>query len=169
MFLNIIKEEFMAPSKYLFARNYYKIKEALNFCKSEVDNWYDLVKDNDKERVVVVHNNLSLEHYIYNQNKSALISWDNYKIDTPVIDIVHLYQKEYLNYDFSAFLTKYLNNFELLDHEKKLLFILISLPIYFDFDNEDELKKVQDTKKYLSYIFTSEKLIRPYYSEKTEE
>jgi len=163
LFLSFIKEEFQSPSKYLFCRNFHKIHSSLNFCKDEIDSWFDLVKENNKERVAVVHNNLELDHFIENKSRSALISWDNYKIDTPIMDIVHLYQKEYLNYDFDPFLQRYFNNFSLLEHEKKLFFILISIPLYFELtDNEFENTKI--VKNNLEYIYASEKLTRPYYS-----
>ena len=165
LFLNILKEEFVSPSKYLFARNYSKIKQALLFCEEELNAWYKLVENNDKQRVSVVHNNLSLEHFLANSDKSILISWDNYKIDTPIIDIVNLYQNEYLNYDFSSFLEKYLYSFNLLEDEKKLLFILISLPLYFEIEGDSELINTQIVKKNINYVFMTEKLIRPYYAE----
>ena len=168
LFLSTLKEEFLSPSKYLYSRNYYKIRQCLNFCKEELNIWFDLVKENDKARVAVVHNNLSLEHFIYNHNRSALISWDNYKIDTPIIDFVHLYQKEYLNYDFSSFLEKYINNFELLENEKKLLFILISLPLYFEL-TDNEFNNTKIIKEKITYLFETEKLIGPYYPKEEEE
>ena len=168
MFLNICKEEFVSPSNYLFARNYYKVRQSLSFCKEELDEWYDLVKENDKTRVAVVHNNLSLEHFIYNQRNSALISWDNYQIDTPVMDFVHLYQKEYLNHDFSAFIEKYFNHFELLESERKLLFILISLPMHFELQ-ENEFNNTKIVKANMYYIYCTEKLIGPYYPKEEEK
>lgn len=167
-FLSICKEEFVSPSKFLFARNYYKIRQSLAFCKEEIEIWYEIVKDKENARVAVVHNNLSLEHFVYNQRNSALISWDNYKFDTPIIDFVHLYHAEYLNYDFSIFIQKYFDHFELLEEERKLLFILISLPLYFEFgDNEFENTKL--VKENINYIFYTEKLIGPYYPKEAEE
>lgn len=168
LFLSVLKEEFVSPSKYLFARNYYKIKQSLLFCREELSSWYEMVESNDKVRVAIVHNNVSMDHFIYNEQKSALISWDNYKIDTPILDFVHLYQKEYLNFDFSVFLEEYLKQFELLEYEQKLLFILISLPLYFEFE-ENEFTSTKKVKENITYIFNSEKLIRPYYSKEQEE
>ena len=168
LYLNICKEEFVSPSKYLFARNYYKVRQSLAFCKEEIDAWYNLVKDEEKARVAVVHNNLALEHFIYNQQKSALISWDQYKIDTPIIDFVHLYQKEYLNHDFATFLEKYFNHFEFLESEKKLLFILISLPMIFEL-SDNEFNNTKLVKENISYIYGTEKLIRPYYFKEEEK
>ena len=168
LFLNSCKEEFMSPSKYLFTKNYYKIRQSLNFCKEEIEIWYEMVKDKVNARVGIVHNNVSLEHFIYNNNIPTLISWDNYKTDTPIIDIVNLYHKEYLKYDFEIFLEKYLNNFEFLEEEKKLLFILISLPLYFEF-SDNEFSNTQLVRENIDYIYKTEKLIGPYYSKQEEE
>ena len=71
----IEQEIYMSPSYYLLVRNVSKVYSSLNYCKNELDNWYELVKESKKERVVLIHNNLSLDHLIRNEN-SYLISWD---------------------------------------------------------------------------------------------
>ena len=92
-----------------------------------------------------------------------LISWDNYIIDSPIIDIVKLYKKIYLNMDFSEPLKIYMTKFELTDIEKKLLFIMLVMPDEINLTN-NELKNVSIVRKYLDYIFKTENLIKPYYS-----
>ena len=57
-----------------------------------LDSWYLLVKDKSKQRVVLVHNNLKLEHMIKGTDE-YLISWDQYTFDSPVLDLVNLYKK----------------------------------------------------------------------------
>ena len=168
LFLNICKEEYMSPSKYLFARNYYKIVQNLKYTEDKLNNWYSITQNNSKERVAVVHNNLAMDHYIYNENGGVLISWDNYKIDSPILDIVSLYQKEYLNYDFTCFFQKYLNTFNLLDSEKELLFILISLPPKIK-EGNNEFNNTKYMKQYIDYIYKTEALIRPYNSKEDEK
>lgn len=160
-------EVYMAPSTYEFMRNFYKIDASLNFCDKELDDWYEIIRKESKVRVAIVHNNLELDHYFKN-SRDVIISWDNYLVDTPVIDIVKLYKKEYLNMDFSEMLSRYLYRFPLLDYEKKLLFILLALPP--EIKKEDtEFKRCQSMSKVLDYIFKTEELIRPYYSEHEEE
>ena len=88
---------YLSPSMYLFMRNYTKIKDCLLFCESELDKWYDLVKDIRKQRVSIVHNNLALRHFLRNE-ESYLISWDKALIDTPILDIVNLYKNEYYSH-----------------------------------------------------------------------
>ena len=160
-------EEFMSPATYLFMRNFYKINAALDFCDREIDEWYELIKEESKIRVSVVHNNLSIEHFLKG-NKEVLISWDNYLIDTPIIDIVKLYKNEYLNMNFSEVLERYFYKFPLLPYEQKLLFVLITMPPEIKMSN-DEFNKCKNISKVIDYVFKTEDLIRPYYAEEEEE
>jgi len=154
-------ELFVSPSMNLLLNNSSKIFEALTFLKNEIEEWYKLSESDSKTRVVLVHNNLDLEHYIKNEN-DYLISWDNYIIDTPVIDIVKLYKKIYLLMDFTEPLKIYLNEFELLDKEKKLLYIMLVMPDELVLGS-DEIKNVYVVRKYLDYIFKTENLIKNIY------
>ena len=162
-----INEEYMSPSTYLFMRNFYKINAALDFCDREIDEWYELIKGETKIRVSVVHNNLSIEHFLKG-NKEVLISWDNYLIDTPIIDIVKLYKNEYLNMNFSEILERYFYKFPLLNYEQKLLFVLITIPPEIK-DSHNEFNKCKNISKVIDYVFKTEDLIRPYYTEEEEE
>ena len=161
------KEVYSSPSNYMFLRNYNKISDALEFCKSNLEEWYNLVKDLKEIRVVLLHNNLDISHFI-KSDKDYLISWDNYKFDTPVLDIVNLYKKEYLKINFEEYLKKYLELFPLLEYEKKLFFILIVLPPKMG-EYDSEFKKCENMGKFLDYIFKTERLVRPYYSNENKE
>lgn len=153
---------FVSPSGNLILNNSTKIFESLTFLKREIEEWYKLAIDSNKMRVALLHNNLELEHYIKNKD-DYLISWDNYKIDSPVLDIVKLYKSIYLNMDFSEALKIYLDNFTLTDSEKKLLFIMLVMPEELNLIN-NELKNVSIVRKYLDYIYKTENLIKPYYT-----
>ncbi len=158
------EEEFSSPANYLFMRNFYKIDASLKYAEEELDNWYNLVQNENKIRVAIVHNNLEINHLINNK----LISWDNYIIDTPVIDIANLYKKEWNNMDFSEILSRYMYKFPLLLYEKKLLFILITLPVECS-KSSSEFERCQNISNLVDYIFKTEELIRPYNTENEEE
>ena len=156
-------EIYSSPSTYQFLRNFSKLNAALDFCDKELDEWYELIKGETKTRVAVVHNNLSLEHYLKGE-REVLISWDNYLIDTPVIDLVKLYKNEYLNINFAESLERYMYKFPLLEYEKKLLFILITLPPELK-KGDSELIQCKIISQVIDYVFKTEDLIRPYYSD----
>ena len=157
-------EVYASPSNYIFMRNYFKINAALEYANSELDNWYSLVTNETKIRVCLIHNNLELNHLLNNK----LISWDNYMIDTPVIDIVKLYKNEWKNINFSEILERYMYKFPLLDYEKKLLFILISMPPQIKKSN-NEFEKCKVISEVMDYVFKTEELIRPYNTKQEEE
>ena len=160
-------EEFMSPDKYLIMRNMYKIFASLDFCENELNLWYDLVKEENKQRVSVIHNNLETNHFIKGE-KDYLISWDNAKVDSPILDLINFYKKEYFNYDFGILLKEYLNRYPLSDAELKLFFIIISLPPKIEL-KEDVFNNCKNIRYDLDYVFKTEELVRPYYSKEKKE
>lgn len=159
---DLIDEEiYMAPSKYLLARNISKIYSALYFCREELENWYDLVKNSTKTRVAYIHNNLELSHLLRNDNP-YLISWEKSKVDLPIYDIYNLYRKYYKLADFDVLLNNYQKRYPLKEEEIKLLFIKISIPFKIEF-TKDEFSNTKKVKDLLEYLTRGDKLIRPYY------
>ncbi len=161
LILEIENEIYMSPSHYLLIRNSSKIFAALNFSKRELDDWFELVKEESKTRVSVIHNNLSTEHLIRNQ-QDFLISWDRSKIDSPVLDIIKFYQNEYFDLNFEEILNRYMQKFPLNEAETRLLFIMISLPKEVKLE-DNEFKNCQIVRESLDYIYKTEELTRPYY------
>lgn len=159
LYEDALSEEYIRPSLYILIINSSLFRSDFRFLRSELEKWFKMVSDLDKIRVVYNHNNLSINHFIDNK----FISWDNYAVDSPVMDLIKIYSNDYGKYDFSLFLNEYLSNFELLDYEKSLLFIMISLPRVIGF-NDNELNNTILVSKLVSYIECTNRLIRPYYS-----
>ena len=167
LFTKIDEEIYMSPSSYLLIRNSAKIMASLDFAKEQLDKWYEQAKTKNKQRVALIHNKLSTDHFIRG-DKGYLISWENAKIDTPVLDLVTFYKNEYFNIDFETILEKYLQKSPLQEDEKQLFFILISLiPEVKMGDNE--FLNCKNVRVALDYLYISENLIRPYYTVKEEE
>ena len=161
-------EIYHSPSHYLFMCNYYKLVSVFRFCQNELDEWYNLIKENKNLRVCVVHNNLSLDHYIKSSNE-FLISWDKYIIDTPVLDLVNFYKNNALDINFKKVFDTYNERYPLSEDEKKLFFILVALPEKIELDLHSELLNTKVLRRYFDYIYKTEELIRPYYSSDKEE
>ncbi|MDD4036560.1 MAG: hypothetical protein PHS45_04485 [Bacilli bacterium] len=156
---------YMSPTEYLLARNVNKVYGSLVYCKYELKKWYELIKDNRKKRVVTLHNNLELDHLI-KKDEAFLISWEASKEDMPFYDLYDFYKKHYLELDFVELFKTYESKYPLLEEERKLLFVLLSLPEIIDLDNTEYLNcKVINTL--LEYIYKTEQLILNYHP--TEE
>lgn len=156
-------KEFMAPHEYIIARNISKIYQTLSFAKAEIEKWYEEVKDLKKRRLVVLHNNLELSHFIRNE-ESYLISWNKAKFDNPIFDLYKLYKKCGNQFDFGSLLIKYEKKYPLLDHERRFLFILMSLPEEFNLKGNNYIKATKVSER-IDLIYKTENIILPYYTE----
>lgn len=158
MFVNEINREIYSPSTYLFLRNYSLIYNACKYTLHRLEEWYLLVGDKTKQRVVLVHNNLKLEHMIKN-TEEYLISWDQYTFDSPVLDLFNLYKNEWESIRFKEALELYDSNFNLLEDERMLFDILISIP-YKISDKDSEYERCREFRKLINYLGKSSLLIK---------
>lgn len=159
---NLIKkidgEIYMSPSSYLFARNYTIINSNLLYLEKELNAWYNLVKDKTKERVAIIHNNLKKDNFIRGE-KNILTSWDNYLVDTPILDIYKLYKNEYKKMDFISLLKIYNETYPLKKEEIKLLFIMISMPKKIE-KTKNEYANIKEIKELLDYTYRTNEIIK---------
>ncbi len=159
LYYKLIEEVMPSPSHYLLLRNMYKIFAALDFAHEELENWYDLVKNDKKQRVAFIHNNLETDHFRRN-SKSYLIAWEKAKIDSPILDLINFYKKEYMNLNFETLFSRYMKDYPLSIAEQKLLFIVLSIPPIIKLDDKEEIKAVSQVRKDLDYIFKTELIVQ---------
>ena len=133
----IESKKYMSPAEYFLARNISDIFNALQFSKEKLDEWYQMVEEKRKIRYVVLHNNLELDHFLQNE-QPYFISWSKAKIDNPIFDLYKLYRKVKDQFDFSILLEEYEKKYPLLEEEKKLLLVLLSLPLKIELKEEFE-------------------------------
>ena len=157
---------FMSPSEYLLARNISKVYSALNYCKTELEHWYELIKTKKKQRLVVLHNQLELNHFLKNKD-AYFINWDKAKVGLPIFDFYKLYKKHNLEFEFESLLKLYENHYPLLEEERKLLFILIALPLKMSLEGS-EYEKCKEIGMEIDTLYKTEQLISPYYAKNTE-
>lgn len=153
---------YMSPSEYLLARNISKIYMALYFCQKEINEWYELVKEKTKKRLVTIHNNLDIDHLIHSE-QVHLLSWDQARIESPIYDFYSFYKRNALEFDFSELFRLYESKYPLLEEERKLLFVLLSIPDKIEL-NSDEYENCCQVRQKIDYLYKTETLITPYYT-----
>lgn len=146
---------FMSPSQYLLARNISYINSMLDISNTNIDKWYEVMKTKDKLRVSIIHNNLSLDHFLNNK----LISWDNAKISLPIFDLYKLYQNTYNEYDFEELLNIYSSEFPLKEEEIFLFKTLICIPLKINV-MVDDIDNVVELNNKLNYLKLTNELIK---------
>lgn len=156
--MNVIETHvFMSPSEYLIARNISKIIGALNYSKKSIEEWYDAVKTIAKKRVVLLYNNIDINHVIRDKDL-YLINWENSTHGIPIYDLYNFYMKYALYFDFEDLFNYYESKYPLLDEEKKLFYVLISIPEIIKFTN-DEINNCRNLKNMIDMIYKTEVLI----------
>ena len=158
----IEKEVYMSPSSYLIARNINIIFGSIYYARDSLDKWYEKVRNNKNERVVNIHNNISLEHYIKNE-KPYLISWNNSKIDSPIYDLLSFYKNHYLDFDFDDLFHFYESSYPLKEEERFLLFTYMAMPSEIKSVN-DELEMCIKVNKMIEYLYKTSNLIMNYHN-----
>ncbi len=116
---------YMAPDEYLLIRNISLVYELLNMSKNYLEHWYSIKKEKKKERVVFLHNNLSLANFI-DSNHLIFKNWDKARKDWVVFDFYNFYRNDYRDLEFSSLYEIYQSKYRFTDDERLLFFALIS-------------------------------------------
>ena len=158
-YLRFIIEEknIPSPSELYYLKNMSIIFIALDEIEQYLEEWYKIIKQEEKVRISLVHNNLELSH-ILESNKPYIISWDNACYNIPIYDFVTFYKKEFNNLNFSDLLIIYKNNTNLKKEELLMLYIEILMPNKIILDNT-EIKNIYDLTYQNLYLQKSYYLI----------
>lgn len=158
----IEKEVYMSPSGYLIARNINIIFGSIYYAKHNLEEWYKKIDNNKNERVVNIHNNISLDHYIKNE-KPYLISWNKSRIDSPIYDLLSFYKNHYLDFDFDDLFHFYESDYPLKEDERLLLFTYMAIPYKIEIIS-DEYEMCIKINKMIEYLYKTSNLIMNYHS-----
>ena len=158
----IEKEVYMSPSGYLIARNINIIFGSIYYAKHNLEEWYKKIDNNKNERVVNIHNNISLDHYIKNE-KPYLISWNKSRIDSPIFDLLSFYKNHYLDFDFDDLFHFYESGYPLKEDERLLLFTYMAIPYKIEIMS-DEYEMCIKINKMIEYLYKTSNLIMNYHS-----
>ena len=152
-----VKSEYLSPADYIIMRNYTFINSYLLKTKDVINEWYKIIIEEKRIKVSIIHNNLSLDHFILN-DPNYLISWEHAKFECSLIDLVGLYQKYFYEYDFKALFTEYIAN-NPLDLQEKALLKLLLLINFSNIEEDDLLKQIKNNTLLVLYMNKTMELI----------
>ena len=144
---------FLKPSIRLIINKISLILISLDNSKYFLDKWYEIVKDKQRKRVVLNHNNLKLSNFLVSNN-SYLINFNTCIIDYPIYDLVSLFKNNYMFMDMIDLFNYYNNRYNLYDEEKYLLFSNLLKIEKLDLTDIEIIntRKVNNLIKYLEIV-----------------
>ncbi|MED3623662.1 spore coat protein YsxE [Bacillus thermocopriae] len=126
---------YMSPFELLFCLYYNQIKLALGYSKTKLDEWYELTKNEEKARMVVVHGKLSSEHFLYDERGYGFfINFENARYGSPIHDLLPYISRALntnpkRNDQVVNSICHYLKYFPFKDEEKLLFHSYLAYPI----------------------------------------
>lgn len=148
---------YMSPAEYLLIRNISQIYHLLTFSKNSLDSWYEEKKNNNKERTVLLHNNLSLDHFL-EDNRAYLISWDKAERGYVIYDFLNFYKNEYNHLQMKSLFEIYQSKYQYTKEEKMLFLALLSIPWKIDF-NDTNYNNTLKTRLLVNYVIKTSKFL----------
>lgn len=123
----IESREYMSPVEYLIARNISLIFYTINICFDLLEKYYSIVKGKSNIRVVTLYNN-DITSVVKTKDSIYLTDFNSSYIDSPIYDILFIYNKYYNYIDLDTILNTYTKVFKLSEEELLLIKILVLLP-----------------------------------------
>lgn len=146
----LIMHVYNSPEEYLLLKNMDKINNTLEYSKVLLEEWYKTINTTKKERTTLIHNHLSLDHFI-DGKEAKLINFDYAEYNSPIYDFISFYKKHYKEVDMESLYKVYKHKFMLTKEEEFLLFIELMLPwkIIFTNNHYNNSIMVYNLNKYL--------------------
>lgn len=117
---------YMSPEESFLIQNMSLVYEQLHSGKYFIEQWYQIKSKAKKERIVFLHNHLSLSNFI--DSKSPMLSqWDFAKKGYPVYDFYSFYRNHYLELEMVSLFQIYQSKFQFTQDEMFLFYSLLCL------------------------------------------
>ena len=152
--------EYMSPAEYYLIRNINKIYISLNNAKYDIDKWYKLKEKETSERQVLLHNKVSLDHFIKSEN-NYLINWTNSNKGNVVYDFLYFFRNDYKQLEMINLFKIYQSKYPYTDDEKFLFQALIQIPWKVTFEENNYINTLK-VKELLDYLEKANHLILKY-------
>ncbi len=151
----IESRQYMAPGEYLLIRNISRIYMLLTFSKHMLEKWYNEKQKLKKERNVFLHNNITLDHFLENEN-AYFINWSKSHRGIVVYDFLNFYQNEYKSLEMSSLFEIYQSKYKYTQDEYYLFLSLLSIPPKVEFTNSNYINTL-NVSNLINYVEGVEK------------
>lgn len=153
--------EFFSPAEHILMQNISNIYKALSYSEKHLELWYKEKQNIQRERIVQLHKNLSLEHFLM-ETEGIFINWDKSEKDIVVYDFLNFYQNEFYNLEMSSLFDLYQTKYQFTKDEEYLFKTLISIPPQIKFKNSNFINVI-NTRRTIDYVEKTNNFLLKYY------
>lgn len=158
--------EFMSPAEYLLMINISKFYKALQFASKELDNWYEQKSKLTRERIVQLHKNLSLDHFLIG-DKPYFINWNNSTRDLVIYDFLDFYHQEFKTVEMTSLYEVYQTKYTYTKDEQSLFYALVAIPPKIILKNST-ITNLINVRSAVDYVEKTNTFLSKYYKKDQE-
>lgn len=152
---------YMSPAESLLMKNISKFYKSLQYAEHKIDLWYQEKIKLKRERLVQLHNNIKLEHFLVD-DIPYFISWDKSEKGLVIFDFLSFYQNEHQELEMSSLFDIYQSKYKFSPDELLLFQALIAIPTKVTFTKTNYINTLE-VKKRVDYIEKTNEFLSKYY------
>ena len=158
---------FMSPEEQLLMNNISNFYKALNYSEHKLESWFKLKQQEKTERIVQLHNNISLKHFLISNENKYIIDWENSSKGNIIYDFLKFYKNEFSNLEMISLFKIYQSKIEYTKSEQTLFESLIAIPPKIEFKDSHLVNTIK-TRKIVNYVDKTNKFLSEYNKENQE-
>jgi spore coat protein YsxE len=155
-------EWYMSPFQLQFCTYFHETMQACWFSQTQLEKWYEKMRETKKWRVAVVHGKASLSHYVYDQKGNGyFLSLERSHVAPPLSDLLSFLRKYLRTYPVMCdecvnWFVEYQQSFPIQEEEMALFLSYLAQPemiyrIVYQYVNKskkmDERRQVSQLQK----------------------
>jgi spore coat protein YsxE len=127
-------EWYMSPFQLQFCTYFHETMQAYWFAETQLEKWYEKIKETKKWRIAFIHGNASLSHYVYDEKGNRyFLSWERACWASPLADLFtslyhHVRTSPPIGDEWIDGFVEYEQQLSILDEERAFFFSHLAQP-----------------------------------------
>lgn len=141
---------YMAPDEALFMKNVSLFYQNFQKSREYLELWYEMKKSQKEERVVFLHKQPCLLHFV-DQKTPYFTHWDLSDKGYVIYDFLYFYKKDYMIVEMNPLFQIYQSKYKFTEDEMLLFFCLLLLDEKVEFISSNHYESTIVVQRHVSY------------------
>ncbi|MGD6795651.1 spore coat protein YsxE [Metabacillus indicus] len=166
------KKWYLSPFELQAVTYYFETARATEFARKKLDEWYEMMKEKEDVRQVMIHGRASIHHYLYDeQGTGYFTNFEHARYSSPIDDALLFYHRTFHTYPFADdncadWFYTYQQTFPYREEEMQLFICYLAYP---DFVYKQVKKHMNLNDRSASQLQKNQDLIKSYWTFKNIE
>lgn len=166
------KRWYLSPFELQAVTYYFETARATDFARKKLDEWYEIMKEKEDARQVIIHGRASIHHFLYDeQGTGFLTNFEQSRVSSPIDDLLLFYHRTFHTYPFAGdecvdWLYTYQQSFP---YRAEEMILFMSYAAYPDFIYRNLKKHMNQGDRSAAQLKKNQDIIKSYWTFKNIE